>query len=235
NINGRPDHLEYLRPSQVSVWDVLNGSNEMLYSATFDDPNVGYKESIPATDMIHLKIMSTDGGKTGNTPLLSLSSELRIQDSSTKLTIAALANSILPQGILKITKGGGLLNADQKRQERINFVKANQGDALGGPIVLDELREYEPLEIKNDVSKLLNSTDWTSEQISKVFLVPSDMLGSESQHSNIEQIGSQYNATIGRYIRPVVSELQNTFKTDFHFDIKEVIDLDDRQIETRVS
>lgn len=236
NRNGRPMYLEYLRPSQVSVWTVYeNNQRDVIYSATFDNPSIGYKEVIPASDMIHLKIMSTDGGKTGNTPLMSLAPEMNIQDSSTRLTVAALANSILPQGILKITKGGGLLDAKQKKQERINFVKANQGDALGGPIVLDELREYTPLEIKNDVSKLLTSTDWTSEQISKVFLVPSDMLGSESQHSNIEQVAGQYNATIGRYIRPVVSELENTFFTTVHFDVKEIIDIDGHQIENRVS
>ncbi|QGN59889.1 phage portal protein [Leuconostoc citreum] len=101
NQNGIDIRWEYLRPSQVSVFP-LNDYSGLYYNATFDSPLVGVKMNIPSGDMIHFRLLSQNGGATGISPLRSLASELEIKDSSNKLTINALAKSVLTPGILKI-------------------------------------------------------------------------------------------------------------------------------------
>ncbi|KRN27741.1 phage portal protein, HK97 family [Lactobacillus selangorensis] len=230
NINGTPLYLEYLRPSQVQV-KLLDDGSGLVYDLTFDEPSVAMKTNVPASDMIHFRLMSKNGGKTGVSPLYSLTVELSLQDSSNSLARDALSSAINPTGILKLNKGS-LLNAGQKAATRQSFVDANKG--ASGPLVLDDLEDYVPLEIKTDVSKLLDSTDWTGDQISKVYHVPKDMTGTESEHSNIEQVIQQYNTTIGRYSEPVVSELENKLHSDVSVDVKQIIDIDGSRLEKRV-
>lgn len=222
NQNGIDVRWEYLRPSQVSVFPLVDYSG-LYYNVTFDSPLVGVKLNIPSGDMIHFRLLSQNGGATGISPLRSLASELEIKDSSNKLTINALAKSVLTPGILKIN-GGGALNAKLKTGRSREFMnQVNKSN--GGPVVVDSLEDYTPLEIKGDVSKLLAQTDWTSKQIAKAYGVPDSILnGKGDQQSSIAMMSGEYAKALMRFGRSITSELTTKQSSDVTIDIKTAID-----------
>ncbi|WP_125589764.1 phage portal protein [Companilactobacillus jidongensis] len=227
--SGRSDHLEYLKPSQVQIFRSGDG-NQISYDVTFPETEEADIKNVPSAQMIHLKTMSIDGGLIGVSPLRALTKELQLQDANKGLALGAMKNGLNITGLLKIQKGG-LLDGHTKEGTRKAFEKQAEN---GHVVVLDALEEYQPLEVNKDISRLLSSTDWTSNQIAKVYGVPQDYLGSESEHSNIEMISIQYAQTIGRYIRGVVSELQKKLNGNITYDINAISDIDGQHVENRV-
>lgn len=233
NSNGVDVRWEYLRPSQVSTFLLDDGSG-LIYNITFDEPFVGVKMNIPQADMIHFRLLSNDGGKTGVSPLTSLSNELKIQDSSNRLTIAALAKSIVNPGILTI-KGAGLLDAKTKSSRSRQFM--NQiNNSKGGPIVLDDLEEYTALEISSDVSKLLAQTDWTTRQIAKVYgISESSLNGKGDQQSSVVMMAGEYVKSLSRFSNPAVAELSNKLSSPVTIDLRPALDPTGQQFVSQVA
>ncbi|KAE9560663.1 hypothetical protein ATN92_11035 [Companilactobacillus bobalius] len=186
--------------------------------------------TVPANQIIHLKSVSLDGGLIGISPLRALSKEMQLQDANKGLALGAMKNGLNITGLLKINISGFLEGVTKKSVRRDFERRAESGHI----VVLDDLEDYQALEVNRDISKLLSSTDWTSEQIAKVYGVPQDYLGSESEHSNIEMVAIQYAQTIGRYIRGVVSEIKKKFYGEIDYDINDISDIDRQQVEKRV-
>lgn len=222
NKNGTDLTWEYLRPSQVQPFLLEDGSG-LIYNVDFDEPEVGHIEAVPQTDMIHIRLLSRNGGKTGISPLASLASELQIKDHSNKLTLSALARSVMAPGILKITNGGLLSDKDKASRSR-KFMKQTM-NSNSGPIVLDDLEDYTPLEIKSNVAQLLSQVDWTGAQIAKVYGVSDDMLnGKGDQQSSATQMASVYVKSLTRFSRPIVSELNNKLSANITLDLRSAVD-----------
>lgn len=222
NINGQDVRWEYLRPSQVSSF-LLNDGSGLYYQATFDEPDVGVVQSIPQSDMLHFRLLSKNGGMTGISPLSSLGSEMQVKKASNRLTLAALAQAITAPGTLSI-KHGGLLSAKDKAARSKAFMQQinNSGN---GPVVLDDLEEYAPLEIKSNVAQLLSQTDWTSKQFAKVYGIPDSYLnGQGDQQSSIDQIKGMYANALNRYVKSITSELGNKTIVPIEADIRPAID-----------
>ncbi|WP_409475265.1 phage portal protein [Lactiplantibacillus plantarum] len=223
NPNGLDLRWEYLRPSQVQTYLLDDGSG-LTYTVTFDEPQLGVLQYVPQSDMIHIRWASTDGGKTGNSPLKALSNEIQIKNSSNDLTLAALARSISAPGVLTAKKGGGLLTTKMKISRSREFIR-QVNHSNGGPVVLDDLEEYTPLEMKADVTKLLSQTDWTSKQIAKVFGIPDSYLnGQGDQQSNIDQIKGMYTNALNRYLQAILAELDNKLNAKIMANIRTAVD-----------
>ena len=222
NNNGTDKYWEYLRPSQVQPYLLEDGSG-MIYTVSFDEPELGTFEAVPQGRMIHLRLTSRNGGLTGISPLASLASELEIKDQSDKLTLSALARSVLAPGILTV-KGGGLLTSKDKASRSRQFMK-QVVSSDSGPIVLDDLEDYTPLEIKSNVAQLLNQVSWTSSQIAKAYGVSDAMLnGTGDAQSSIQMVGQQYIKSLSRFARPVESELNNKLNADITLDLRRAVD-----------
>ena len=222
NNNGTDKYWEYLRPSQVQPYLLEDGSG-MIYTVSFDEPELGTFEAVPQGRMIHLRLTSRNGGLTGISPLASLASELEIKDQSDKLTLSALARSVLAPGILTV-KGGGLLTSKDKASRSRKFIK-QVASSDSGPIVLDDLEDYTPLEIKSNVAQLLNQVSWTSSQIAKAYGVSDAMLnGTGDAQSSIQMVGQQYIKSLSRFARPVESELNNKLNADITLDLRRAVD-----------
>lgn len=222
NRNGTDLKWEYLRPSQVSPFLLPDGSG-LIYTITFDEPELGVFQAVPASDMIHIRLLSKNGGMTGTSPLMALNSELGIKDASNKLTLSALAQSIISPGVLSI-KHGGLLSAKEKAAHSREFI-GQVRSSNNGPIVIDDLEDYTPLEIKSNVAQLLSQTDWTSKQIAKVYGIPDSYVnGQGDQQSSVDQIKGMYANALNRYMNAVVSELGNKTNAKIRADIRPAID-----------
>lgn len=223
NDNGVDLYWEGLRPSQVNVYKDLNGKG-LLYDVDFDEPDIGAMNNIPQGEMIHFRLMSKNSiGIKGYSPLRALTDELAIKNKSNDLTKSALDQSVMAPGILTV-QGGGLLDESKKAARSRSFVK-QQKSSGNGPIVLDDLETYQPLEIKSDVAKLLAQVDWTSRQIAKVYGLPDSYLnGAGDQQSNLDQENNQYAKALKRFIGPIASELNNKLNTTVTPDMRPSVD-----------
>lgn len=223
NVNGVDLRWEYLRPSQVSTFLLGDGSG-LIYTVTFDEPQIGVIQAIPQSDMIHLRLYSKDGGKTGISPLLALSSEINIKDLSNKLTKNALSQSVTSPGVLKINNDKGLINWKIKASHSREFMR-QMAASNNGPIVIDGLEDWTPLEINSNVASLLSSVNWTSTQVAKVYHVPDSYLnGTGDQQSSLDQIKGNYANTLNRYAQMIVSELDNKLSATVTANIRPAID-----------
>lgn len=222
NQNGTDMTWEYLRPSQVTPFLLEDGSG-LIYNVTFDEPEIGVMQAIPQADMIHIRLLSQNGGKTGMSPLYALTNELQIKDQSNKLTLSALGRSIVAPGILSI-KHGGLLSDKEKASRSRQFIKQTS-ESNNGPIVLDDLEEYTPLEVKSNVAQLLNQVNWTGAQIAKVYGVSDSIInGQGDQQSSIQMMGNAYVKSLSRYAKAVTGELNNKLNADITLDLRSAID-----------
>lgn len=220
---------EYVSPSHVVV-NLADDGQSLSYDFNFDNVDERDEKGVDAADVIHFRLLGINGGLVGRSPLEALQSELALQKSSRHLALNIFNKSVNPTSILNYpTK----LSPDQKEEARVAFEKANTGENSGRALVMDNKATFEQMEIKADVAKMLKSTDWTREQIAKVFMIPSDSLGAESQHSNIDQMQAQYNTALGRYIAAVVDELTLKLGEKVIPNVREAIDLDGAKIEAR--
>ena len=222
NVNGVDMRWEGLRPSQVQTQMLEDGSG-LVYNINFDEPDIEPLQNVPQGDVLHFRLLSKNGGKTGISPLMSLKDEFNIKDASNRLTLNSLSKSVEAPGILTI-QGGGLLNWKKKAARSREFMKqVNSSD--NGPVVLDDLESYQPLEIKSDVAKLLSQADWTGKQIAKVYGVPDSILnGQGDQQSSIAMMGGQYAKALNRYVKSITSELNAKLHTKIVADIRPAID-----------
>lgn len=219
NDNGRDMKWEYLRPSQVT-FNRLDNQNGLYYNITFDDPRIPPKQHVPQSDILHFRLLSVDGGLTSVSPLMALGRELDIQKASDKLTLNSLKNALNANGILKI-KGGGLLDFKTKVSRSRQAMKQMQG----GPLVLDDLEDFTPLEIKSNVAQLLKQADWTTGQFAKVYGIPENVVGGQGdQQSSLEMSSNVYSKAVARYLRPFLSELSQKLSCDVDADIFPAID-----------
>lgn len=222
NQNGTDMTWEYLRPSQVTPFLLEDGSG-LIYNINFDEPEVGVMEAIPQSDLIHIRLLSQNGGKTGISPLSALANELQIKDKSNKLTLSALGRSIIAPGILSI-KHGGLLSDEEKASRSRKFMKQTS-KSENGPIVIDDLEEYTPLEVKSNVAQLLNQVNWTGAQIAKVYGVSDSIInGQGDQQSSIQMMGNAYVKSLARYAKAVTGELNNKLNANINLNLRSAID-----------
>lgn len=222
NQNGTDMTWEYLRPSQVTPFLLEDGSG-LIYNISFDEPEVGVMEAVPQSDLIHIRLLSQNGGKTGISPLSALANELQIKDKSNKLTLSALGRSIIAPGILSI-KHGGLLSDEEKASRSRKFMKQTS-KSENGPIVIDDLEEYTPLEVKSNVAQLLNQVSWTGAQIAKVYGVSDSIInGQGDQQSSIQMMGNAYVKSLARYAKAVTGELNNKLNANINLDLRSAID-----------
>lgn len=222
NQNGTEMTWEYLRPSQVTPFLLEDGSG-LIYNITFDEPEIGLMQAVPQSNLIHIRLLSQNGGKTGISPLSALANELQIKDQSNKLTLSALGRSIVAPGILSI-KHGGLLSDNDKASRSRKFMKQTAASD-NGPIVLDDLEEYTPLEVKSNVAQLLNQVSWTGAQIAKVYGVSDSIInGQGDQQSSIQMMGNAYVKSLSRYANAITSELNDKLNANIKLDLRSAID-----------
>lgn len=215
--------LHLLPNSSVTVKQADDGS--LIYS-------VGEKKRrIASKDILHFKYFTQDG-LTGLSPLYALRDEIKIQAAGNKTWFSFFSRGVNGSGILKINKSD--LDNKAKKAIREKFEEANganDGDNALRTIILDDTMDYKTLEINTDVLKLVNSSDWTTKQISKAFGIPSERLGVENVHSSSAQSNLTYiQSTLIHYFNVFISELDNKLKSDvsenFRFNTDRLLESD---------
>lgn len=211
--DGKIISVHQLTNSSVNVKQLDNG--QIIYETSKDD---GKRYTLESEDILHFKHFTTDG-LVGVSPLYALSGELKLQDSGNKLLSGFFNRGVNGGGILKVKKSD--LDAKAKEAIRKKFDEANGStDNALKTIVLDETFEYTPIQINTEILKLVNSNDWTTKQIAKVYGLSTDRLGVEANHSNTEQSNKMYlQNTLTHYLKAFESELSNKLETDVTFNV----------------
>ena len=204
--------------NKISELHLLPNSSVTVKQA--DDGKVYYtvgdsKRRLNNQDVLHFKYFSQDG-LTGISPLYALRDEMKIQHAGNKTWFSFFSKGVNGSGILKVHKSD--LDGKAKQAIREKFEEANSasnGDNALRTIILDETMDYQTLEINTDVLKLVNSSDWTTKQISKAFGIPSERLGVENAHSSSVQSNLMYiQNTLIHYFNVFVSEFDGKLKSD---------------------
>lgn len=202
--NGKIEELLLLSNSTVTVTQD-DTTRKVMYTVVDSSSK---SKSIDAKDILHFKYFSQDG-LTGVSPLHALGDEMKVQRAGNKTLFNFFSRGVNGSGILKINKSD--LDKEAKDAIREKFEEANgssNGDNALRTIILDETMEYKPLEVNTDVLRLVNSNDWTSKQIAKVYGIPNNRLGVEDVHSNTVQSNLMYiQNTLGHYFSSFTSEL----------------------------
>jgi HK97 family phage portal protein len=173
------------------------------------------KRKLSPENILHFKYFTQDG-LTGLSPLYALRDEMKIQNAGNKTWYNFFSKGVNGSGVLKVHKSD--LDGKAKAAIREKFEEANgsgNGDNALRTIILDETMDYQTLEINTDVLKLVNSSDWTSKQIAKVFGVPVERLSVENEHSSSVQSNLMYfQSTLIHYFNVFTSEINNKLKDD---------------------
>lgn len=179
------------------------------------------ERKIKAEDILHFKYF-TDDGLTGKSPLYSLQGEMKVQEAGNKTLFNFFSRGVNGSGILKVHKSD--LDIEAKDNIRNSFEKANgasDGENVLRTIIMDDSMDYKPLEINTDVLKLVNSNDYNTKQIAKVFGISADRLGVENQHSSTIQSNLIYlQNTLYHYFSVFSTELVNKMIDDKETSIK---------------
>lgn len=194
-------------------------SQESDYSLTYtitDEKGRKYKRK--AKDILHFKHFTTDG-LIGESPLIALTSELRLQENGNKLLTSFFSRGVNGGGILKVKKSD--LDTAAKEAIRKKFDEANSGtNNSSKTLVIDETFDYSPMQINTEILKLVNSNDWTTKQIAKVYGLSTDRLGVEANHSNTEQANKMYlQNTLTHYLKVFESELSSKLGEQITFNV----------------
>ena len=199
--------------NSVSVKQLDNGS--IVYETT-DDKGKRYK--LDSEDILHSKHFTTDG-LVGISPLYALSGELKLQESGNKMLAGFFSRGVNGSGILKVKKSDLGLEAKEAIRKKFDEANGSTENALK-TIILDETFEYTPIQVNTEILKLVNSNDWTTKQIAKVFGLSTDRLGVEANHSNTEQSNRMYlQNTLTHYLKAFEGELYNKLGVDITFNV----------------
>lgn len=221
-------------PSDDVELTLTDNAADIVYTVhcTDERPDNDYSSA----DMLHFKLVTPGmdvNQYTGVSPLISLVSELGIQDNSKKLTLTSLIHAIAPTNIYSTPNA--LTDPNAKETIREAFEKANTGDNAGRLLVMDAGAKLETIDVTPNVAKLLDNATFAQTQIAKAFGIPDSYLnGQGDQQSSIEMIRSLYQNALTMYIRPIESELSFKLGSPVKLDVTSAIDVDHQQELTNI-
>ena len=211
-------------PSNAVTIDITDDVLTYDINAFDEFPTIN---NVPASDMIHAKIMAYGDTQLdmliGHSPLEALANEINQQNQANKLSLTTLKGAINPTSLIKIPEG--TLSKEAKKAVRSEFEEANTGENAGRVMVLDQSADFSTVSINADVAKYLSNLDWGRTQIAKTFGVPDSYLnGSGDQQSSLDQISALYVGGLNRYIEPLLSELNFKLGGDIQLDMAQIVD-----------
>src|SRR5699024_1546624 len=87
--------------------------------------------------------------------------------------------------------------------------KANSGvDQAHKVVVLDETMEYQPIEVDTEVLKLINTSNFSTQQVAKVFKLPPNKMGLEVTNMSVADLKLDYLiSTLQPYLESITNEI----------------------------
>lgn len=226
-VKGEIYAIYLARPSWTTIEQDPN-SGRLTYDINDDD---GHHFKLDQDDVLHFKDFSTNG-IFGKSPLYSLKREIEVQQSGLNMLTSFFKSGVNGSGILKVNKSD--LDTNAKQIIRKEFVKANIDNNSSRVVVMDNTMEYENIEVDTSILKLVNTNNFSTQQIAKAFGLPAYKLGLEGVHTSVSQSDMDYiKNTLDHYFNVFNSELDvklESYPTNltkkFNFNIDRLLRLD---------
>lgn len=201
----KPSLIQYFKPSDTYIDD--SNHNDIKYVFYTNDG----KEIVENSDnVLHFKFFSDDGIH-GRSPLLSLRNEITLQENGVD-TLMKFFKGGLKGAVLKAT---GKLSKEARKKMREEFEYAQRGSVAGSPIIVDSTMDYQNLEVDTNILSLINSNDYTTNQIAKAMHIPAYKLGVNSPNQSIKQLQSDFiNSDLPYYFKPILAEMESKLLSD---------------------
>lgn len=207
---GRAISFEVLRNENVNYNQNNYSVNGLKYNVTFDDSRLGMVREVPQSNILHFKMLTLNGREVIR-PLDALKADLELKQKLYTFASESLSHAIKLDGNLKILRDG--LIPGTAKTARAKKIKNDTGANV---LVTDSAEEFEAIKQTDEASQLISQLNWTTEQIAKVYDVPSDFVGGRGdQQSNAEQVQERYDKALKKYLDILADELS--------FKLKEVI------------
>lgn len=211
----KPDKTLEIIPNNKMTVNYDDVSNTVTYNY---GSNGSKMRQIAPDNILHFKVFSING-VSGISPLTSLNDELKIQKYGNRLLSGFFKSP--STGVLKVNKSD--LSSDAKANIRDKFQSA-MSDGYG-LMVMDSSMDYDQIKIDQNILKLVNSNNWSTNKISSVFGIPSELLGVENEHSSVSQsLREMLMLGLSTYLNAITSELTLKFgEHGFKFDTQNIM------------
>lgn len=220
---GNPIALYPLETRNVSVVqarsDAISGKLVYKYALTGNRTRV-----IKSEDIIHLKMLSTNGGMTGNSPINSLSNLLELFDTN----INSVQRYLQDNGFTNVLTLKNDKVSDKTRQELKNKFMTNNSNS--STIILDNGFSFESIDRSSGIiSESLKVQELIIRRISAVFGISVQKLGIENVHSSESQSNQNYvQSTLQYYFDLITNELSFKLEKDIKFNTDKILGLDEK-------
>lgn len=220
---GNPIALYPLNTRNVSVVQAHSDaiSNELVYKYALNGTRT---RVIKSKDMIHFKMLSTDGGMTGNSPINSLSNLLELFDTN----INSVQRYLNDNGFTNVLTLKNDKVSDETRQEVKRKFMANNSNS--STIILDNGFSFDSIDRSSGIiSESLKVQELIIRRISAVFGISVQKLGIENVHSNESQSNQNYvQSTLQYYFDLITNELSFKLEKDVKFNTDKILGLDEQ-------
>lgn len=200
---GKAIELYHIKNSQVTYKQDASTKYELIYEVIGNNRI----RRVKAENMLHFRFFSLDG-ITGISPLRALKEDIDTQRNSKRFLNNFFKNGNQQGGIL--TYKDGKLNKEARDKLKEEWQKANAGtNEAHKVVVLDATMDYEAIEIDTEILKLVNTSNFTSEQIAKVLKIPPHMFGLTTTNMKLEEMNNSYVInTLNPYLQAITSEIR---------------------------
>lgn len=237
NENGRAIKLDLIPNSNVTI--NITKDTKHVKELTYNVLGNGDKTKarvIKAQDMLHFKMLSTDGIK-GQSPLKALQNELSTDSYSKKFLNTFFKNGTHAGGILTV-KNETLSDQAKKLIKdawQKNYAGMNNSNSV---IVLDEDFEYKQLQVDTELIKIINNNTTSKNTVAQVLGIPLHKMGLSTSNMDLAQLNQDYLiSTLKSYLDIIIAELyklDTMIDVDFDFNTDAYKNIDTKQMHENV-
>lgn len=196
--DGTPIRLRYLEANDVNI--VYDNKRSTLY---YDVPLINKR--VQPNDMIHLLMHSFDGIK-GIGVLQNAARSVNIAQASENAAKNFFGNGMNLSGILQVQ---GPVSQKQREEIRQAWTETYVGDSAGLAILQGNMT-YQPVQQNNKDSQMLESRQYSVQDIARFFGINPVLLGdlSKTSYSTLEAIQNDF---LVHTLQPYITMIENEF------------------------
>ncbi len=178
-VRGQVRELLPLNPDSVRA--KTNTDWTVSYEVTFPD---GRQEILPAADIFHVRLMSTDG-ITGMSPIAQARDSIGLGIAAQRFGSRLFKNGTRPSGILSTE---AKLNQEQMELMSASWKEANSGEEELRTAILGGGLKWTAISISPEDAQFLETRKYQRSEVAGLFRVPAHMINDmeKATFSNIE-------------------------------------------------
>lgn len=178
-VNPRSEHIASLDIINSANMDVIVEKNNLIYRRTLTDKvGVATTQDYTPDEIWHVRLFGT--GLVGMSPLAHARKAIAVADSADDKVTSLMSNGAKPSGVL-MTKGNP--TKDQRDGLRTELGELTSGKETFIPVLPLDMR-FEALSLTPSDIELLSTRRYSTEEIGRIFGVPSILINDSSQSSN---------------------------------------------------